>query len=133
MKLGEALIGRIKLHLTFGGRESRTNYWLQVFVSTSIVFLLLIILLITDIQTEIFSVSFIRPIFYLVFFFVLPSYFLLRFSALTSRRLHDIDMSAFGIFIGLIPLGIFYLFYLLLKKSDSVRNRFGPPNLSKHF
>ncbi len=133
MKTGESLIEKIQMHFTFSGRESRTNYWLQVFVSTLIVFLLFIILLIADIQTDIFSMTLIRPFFYLVFFFALPFYFFLRISALTSRRLHDIDMGAIGIIIVFIPLGIFYLFYLLLKKGESDRNRFGQPNLGKHF
>ncbi len=133
MKSGNSLYEKIKKHLTFDGRETRTNYWLQVFISILLVLLTNLILLISDFQTNVFSLPFIRALYFLSLFIFLPLYLIFRISALTSRRLHDIGMSAIGIFIGLIPFGVFYLFYLLLKKGDSDRNRFGEPNLGKHF
>jgi len=44
------------------------------------------------------------------------------------RRLHDIELSAWWVLLGLVPLvNLFFGLYVLLKPGDTGVNRFGPP------
>ncbi len=47
--------------------------------------------------------------------------------ALTFRRLHDTNRSAWWLLIALIPFGGFYLLYCYLQPGDAGENDYGPP------
>ena len=60
-------------------------------------------------------------------------YLLLCWIIIGMKRLHDINLSGWWVFIGLVPcLGILVLFILLgLVKGTVGTNRFGPPDTGK--
>jgi uncharacterized membrane protein YhaH (DUF805 family) len=93
-------------YATFEGRATRSEYWwfiLFIFISSTLAAL-------------------IDPTVYLIFFLLI----LIPNIACQVRRLHDINKSAWGLCISLVPLvGIIILFIWYLRKSYPEDNKYG--------
>jgi len=101
----------LKKYATFKGRATRSEYWYFVLFNTIIMFSLLAI-----------DINFLRsPILFSIYFLGV----FIPYLAVTVRRLHDIDESAWGLFILLIPyIGLIILFLYFLKDSKD-DNKYG--------
>lgn len=103
----------MKQYVDFGGRARRTEYWMYFLVY-------FLITLVCGVVEGVLSMpGTLTSIVALVH--LLPSI------AVTARRLHDTDRSAWWILISLIPLiGALVLLYFMVKSGDTSANRFGP-------
>lgn len=109
---GDAIAACLKRYAAFSGRASRTEYWYWVLFQT----LLLVVLATLD--AAFFSGRGVLTGFALVGF-VLPGV------AVTVRRLHDADYSAWVLLFMLVPaIGIFVLLILTCHASTAEPNRF---------
>lgn len=113
-----------KRYFDFKGRSSRSEYWLFfLFYTLAIIGTIIVDVLLFGAQTVVQPASSGGPITGL---FVLAS--LIPAFALSFRRLHDIDKSAWWVLIGLIPLiGAIVLLVFAVLPGTPGANRFGPP------
>ncbi len=120
-------------YIKFDGRASRSEFWffaLFNFVISSLLFVLDIALGTTytpEAAETAQSIGYISSI-YSIFVFI-PSL------ALTFRRLHDVNKSAWWLFVIFVPLvGIFIILYFYVKAGDGGNNRYGsnPLNTNDH-
>jgi uncharacterized membrane protein YhaH (DUF805 family) len=122
MNFGQAIKSGFSNYVTFSGRACRSEYWFWVLFSV-------IAALVTKaIDTAIFgynpSASPLNGIFELVTF--LPSL------AVSARRLHDIDRTAWWLLIALTGIGAILLVVWYCFKGTPGPNRFGPDPLPSH-
>jgi uncharacterized membrane protein YhaH (DUF805 family) len=109
----------LRQYATFRGRARRREYWMYLLVCLGLYLLLMLADVLTgtyDLETEggLLSGLFILGT-------LLPSL------AVTVRRLHDTDRSAWWLLISLIPLvGQALLLYFLIQEGDEGANEFGP-------
>lgn len=108
----------LKDYVTFSGRAPRVEYWMFVLGNLIIgIVLLLIGYAISGSFTE-------GPMNTLLNIYNLA--ILLPSLAVSARRLHDIDMSAWWLLLNLIPLlGALVLLYFFVQKGTEGENRFG--------
>ena len=112
MSFTQAVGSGFRRYVDFSGRSSRSEYWWWYLfvVIGAIVFIVLDALIGT------------APLFYLLFALatLLPTF------AVGVRRLHDIDKSAWGLLISLIPfIGGIVLIIWLATRGDYGDNRYG--------
>ena len=102
-------------YFTFKGRATRSEYWWSsLFYQISMVLLLAI-----DVA--------LKTGFYLTGLFYVMS--IIPFTSVMVRRFHDVNRSGWWFWIILVPIfGVFYFFYLLLKKSTPNENIYGEYN-----
>ncbi len=105
----------LRNYVTFTGRAARSEFWLFVlmnfFVTSFVSFLASIVYL--PVLLSIYSIAVFLP-----------------FLALSARRLHDTDRSAWWILIFLLPLiGFIVLLVFFIQKGSKKENRFGKPNI----
>jgi len=104
----------MKNYANFSGRAQRAEYWwftlVNVLVFCVLVFIDALILKCRElgVLTTIYQLA-----------IILPSL------GVTVRRFHDVGKSGLWLFLGLIPFGVIYLFYLTLKASDPGANQYG--------
>jgi uncharacterized membrane protein YhaH (DUF805 family) len=108
----------LKKYAQFHGRARRKEYWYFQMFTTGIV----IILVILDVGLGTFSdddaVGLLSGLYSLMVF--LPSL------AVSVRRLHDTDRSAWWLLVALIPvIGVFVLVYFMAQDSTPGQNRYG--------
>lgn len=118
MDFWQAIVSGFKNYVGFGGRACRSEYWYWVLA-------MIILSIITGIiDYAAFGDSEYGPvnsIFSLATF--LPSL------AMSFRRLHDIDRTAWWWLIAFTVIGIFVLIYWACVKGTAGPNRFGPDPL----
>lgn len=132
--IGEAARRFWKKYATFSGRASRSEYWWWMLISVGVSIVLQIIIAAgntgsTSSATGVVSatpgpIAFIGFILALVWGLaaIVPSL------ALTARRLHDVNMSAWMILIGLVPfLGGLALLVMTILPSNPQGQRFDRP------
>jgi uncharacterized membrane protein YhaH (DUF805 family) len=118
MNFGQAIASGFSHYVTFSGRAFRSEYWLWV-LFTVIGGLVTLTLDTAFFGYELGSASSpLTGIFNLIT--VLPSL------ALASRRLHDIDRTAWWLLIGLTVIGLILLIVWFCFKGTTGPNRFGP-------
>lgn len=101
-----------KKYATFSGRADRKEYWMFVLFN-SIIYVLL-----TFIDISINTGQFFTTIYSLVIF--------LPMIALTVRRLHDTNHSAWWMLINIIPIiGFIVMLVFAIKKGDIIDNEYG--------
>lgn len=101
----------IKNYCNFSGRARRREYWMFVLISAVIAFVLGII-------DEIVGIKLFTSLYSL--FILIPEL------SLTFRRLHDIDKSAWWLFIAFVPIvGAIILFVFSVKPGTVGTNRYG--------
>ena len=107
MNFGEAISSGFSNYATFKGRASRSEYWYwTLFVTlTSIVLQVLDIAMGALVLNSIFSLATLLP-----------------GIAVTVRRLHDVNKSGWWLLLVLTVIGIFVIFYWMVKKSDYGEN-----------
>lgn len=99
-------------YLDFEGRTSRKEFWMFMLYSIILYIGAVIADIILDIGA-IISLAFSLAI-------VLPSI------SITFRRLHDVNMSAWWILLGIIPfIGSLILLYFYIKPGDTGPNKYG--------
>ena len=112
MSFTQAIGSGFKRYVDFSGRSSRSEYWwwyLFVFIGAFVSIVLDALMGTT-------------PVLYLI----LIAAVILPQLAVTVRRLHDLDKSAWGLLIGLIPfIGAIVLLVWLVSSGDEGNNRYG--------
>ncbi|MFD1805540.1 DUF805 domain-containing protein [Pasteurella oralis] len=108
----------LKNYVTFSGRAGRKEFWMF----TLIQFIIIVLLFIVDINNGTYNsdveMGLLSGIYILLTF--LPTL------AVTARRLHDMNHSAWWLLLNLIPIGQIALLALCCAKSTPGTNRFGP-------
>lgn len=109
-------------YFEINGRASRRDYWM--FILFNLIFFVSLIILSKIISLVYFGLGILIlliPWFIYCFIVFIPSF------TVTIRRLHDINKSGLWYLINFIPFigGIWFLI-LLIKKSDSGENKYGP-------
>lgn len=106
-------------YATFKGRARRTEFWM-FYLITVLFFIAFVLLdlLIIELTNDAYLAGFLSLI-YSVFLF-------LPFIAVTARRLHDIDKSAWWLLLNFIPvIGGIILLILLIKPGTDAANKYG--------
>lgn len=96
----EAVKRCFKRYATFGGRANRVEYWMWM------LFVLI-------------AVSFVVVGWLMLPVVVIPTI------AVTTRRLHDVGKSGWWQLIVVVPLGLFWLIYLLCRRGSEEDNSYG--------
>jgi uncharacterized membrane protein YhaH (DUF805 family) len=113
----------LKKYAVFSGRASRSEYWWY----TLFYVIVLVVLAIVDVVTGLFHAE--------SGFGLLSGLFsiatLLPTVAVTVRRLHDTDRSAWWLLLFLVPLVGLLLLVLLARKGTEGDNRFGSDPLEE--
>jgi uncharacterized membrane protein YhaH (DUF805 family) len=105
-------LAALKKYAIFNGRSRRTEYWMFALIN----FLILLLLGAVELQTGIIGLSGVYALGVLI-----PGV------AVTVRRLHDTNRSAWWLLILLVPgLGALILLVFMLLEGGRARNRFGP-------
>jgi uncharacterized membrane protein YhaH (DUF805 family) len=117
----------LRRYAEFSGRSRRKEYWMFCLLNVLIgvfVGLVFVIGYYADMsQTQ--MTTWLEPILYLAGLVSLA--FLVPGIAVTFRRLHDTDRSAWNILWGLVPfIGGFVLLYFYISDGTEGPNRFGP-------
>ncbi len=109
----------LKKYSVFNGRAPRKEYWMFVLWNSIIVIALTIVISIIAVAINVPSVSAVIYLYYLAIF--LPSL------AVSVRRLHDTNHSAWWLLISLVPIiGIIVLIVFFVQDSKSGTNEYGP-------
>ena len=108
----------LRNYATFRGRAARSEYWYFALFTL----LVSLVLVLIDIAAfgytwDSFRLSPLMDLFNLAV--LLPSL------AVSARRLHDIDRSAWWMLIALTGIGVLLLLYWAARRGDGVANRFG--------
>jgi len=110
----------LKKYVDFNGRASRKEYWIFILITSAIIFGLFILSgLFADETGEPNSLIFILSA-AIMLLTLLPSL------AVTARRLHDTDKSAWWMLLLLVPLAGMVVTVFTLLKGNPGENRFGP-------
>lgn len=117
----------LKNYTNFTGRARRKEYWMFLLFHYLIIFLFTILI---ALSSETFSNSSEMDTFSIILVILLMLYFLgtiLPFLAVTARRLHDTDKSAWWYLICIIPyIGRFIIFIFTCMDSYGGTNKWGP-------
>jgi uncharacterized membrane protein YhaH (DUF805 family) len=101
----------------FSGRTSRSDFWKFCFIQF---FFILLFSILLDLQ---WPTKKSIEIIYLVFFYGT----LIQWFAITVRRLHDTDRSAWHLLVLLIPIvGVIGMIVYTIDESDEGDNKYGP-------
>ena len=120
----------LRRYAEFSGRSRRKEYWMFYLLNiligcfVGLVFLVGYYADMTQTQMD----TYLMPVVWLAMLWSLAT--LIPGLAVTFRRLHDTDRSAWNILWGLVPLvGGFILLYFYVTKGTDGPNRFGPDPL----
>lgn len=123
MGLAEAVALFFRKYAVFKGRSRRAEYWWVALVNF-VLFLFLNKIAESGFESD--PVNF-NGFYLLIFVFLL---LIVPLTALTVRRLHDVNLSGWFILVGLIPLvGAIFQIVLGVTPGTSGSNRFGPDPL----
>ena len=119
----------------YTGRASRKEYWMtvlwsviSVFVSAGVVLILKLPMGLPFFVQEVILGWLFYIILIMIVLFVIWSF--LVFLALGVRRIHDIGLSGWWIFIDLIPvIGVIVIFIFTVIKGNAGDNKYGPDPL----
>ena len=106
MTLGQAISECFSKYAKFDGRASRSEYWWFM------LFIFLVSCAAASMNDTVYGV--------VAFALLLPHF------AVASRRLHDLDKSAWWLLLGLVPLANLLLIVWFCMKCTYAVNRFGP-------
>ena len=123
MPFMDAMKSGLRNSFTMSGRASRSEYWFWVL--GGVVFQ--ITMMVGAIILGIMEIPVLPGLMMLVPFLLVPGSI-----TLVVRRLHDVGMSGWMWFVGLIPLlGAIYLIYLFVQEGDMEENMYGsvPTNM----
>lgn len=117
MQFGHAISSGFQRSVDFTGRSSRSEYWWWTLFNV-------IVLGLAEVLISVASTEHPGPAF--VFYLILNLAFLLPSLAVTVRRLHDLDRSAWWMLIAIVPLvGAILLIVWFCTKGSEGSNRFG--------
>ena len=108
----------------FSGRSMRSEYW-NFFVFVSILYIVAEYL-----DVKIAGVPYLDYYGFGTLIIILTIVTIVPETAVSIRRLHDINKSAWWLLLALTVIGIIPLIYWVCKKSDEKENRFGKNPLS---
>ncbi|HVQ09032.1 MAG TPA: DUF805 domain-containing protein [Allosphingosinicella sp.] len=115
----------LRRYADFSGRSRRKEYWmfvlLQLLVGAAVGLLALLLGNTTTTRDQMTMV--LNPVLVLAGLFSL--FCLIPGLAVTIRRLHDTDRSAWNLLWALVPVGAFVLLYFYIDEGDPGPNRFG--------
>ena len=109
-----------KKYADFNGRARRKEYWMFYLVAILTCVCLGLLAAILGSIADFLSIIFVLLLVIFLCAVVLPVI------AAVTRRLHDVGKSGWFQLIQLIPLGGFYLLYLMVKDGDAGPNQYGP-------
>lgn len=121
MSFGEAVRAGFRNWSDFGGRASRTEYWLWTLAMIGIYLLLTVVVAAAD--SSILALALVAWV--VIVFIPTLSIFV--------RRLHDVGRSGWWWLIGIIPFGSFVLLVFTFLDSTPGPNRWGPPPRGSSF
>lgn len=107
----------LKKYAVFSGRARRKEYWMFVLMNGVIGLVIAIIQQLLNLSNE-FGVGVLSSVYSLLV--LIPGI------AVTVRRLHDTNRSAWWLLLALIPLANIAVFIFLILDSKDEGNRFGP-------
>lgn len=114
MSFTGALTHSLSQSTTFSGRASRFEFWSFMLFYVWVWFLMFALL---------FCIPVLAPLFLLCALSAI-----LPMLAVTVRRLHDIDRSAYWMLLSFVPvIGSYALSWMLTCPGDPVPNTYGPP------
>ncbi len=111
MSFGEAVSSGLRNYVNFEGRAVRAEYWYWV------LFVVLVSLVASFADAMVGTVVVISTIASLIL--LLPGI------AVAVRRLHDSGKTGWNMLWGLLPFGVFYVLYLMLRPSTTGENAYG--------
>ena len=121
MTFTEAVSTVLNKYATFDGRAARSEYWWWV-----------LFIILVQVVTNILDAMIFAPILGLVSGSAQPLSLLVSLAllipglAVSFRRMHDIDKSAWWLLVAFIPIvGILVLIYFFIQKGTSGSNQFG--------
>lgn len=106
MTLGQSLSVCFSKYVNFDGRAGRSEYWWFM------LFIFLVSCAAASINDTVYGV--------VAFALLLPHL------AVASRRLHDLDKSAWWLLLGFVPIANLLLIVWFCMKGTDTANRFGP-------
>jgi len=112
----------LRKYAVFSGRARRKEYWL---------FALLAIVANVIITTLSLLAPFLGETFFLVLVLAYLGGFLVPTFAVMVRRLHDLDKSAWWLFLGIVPIANLLLIVWFCSKGTAGENRFGSDPLEE--
>ncbi|WP_019962408.1 DUF805 domain-containing protein [Woodsholea maritima] len=115
-------------YFDFKGRARRLEFWTFLLVDLLIYFAIIGAMVYLSIIEQAGqsgqSVNAIKSILVLLFFIYFVAFFIPRL-AVSVRRLHDVGLTGWLIFLGFIPFGGFVLLIIMLQDSQ-MDNKYGP-------
>lgn len=123
MSLMDAMKSGFKNSFSLSGRASRSEYWFWVL--GGVVFQ--IVMLVGAVILGVMDIPVLPALMALAPILLVPGSI-----TLVVRRLHDVGMSCWMFFVGLVPLiGAIYLIYLFVQEGDMGENAYGavPTNM----
>jgi len=123
MSLMDAMKSGFKNSFSLSGRASRSEYWFWVL--GGVVFQ--IVMLVGAVILGVMDIPVLPGLMALAPILLVPGSI-----TLVVRRLHDVGMSGWMFFVGLVPLiGAIYLIYLFVQEGDMGENAYGavPTNM----
>jgi len=123
MSLMDAMKSGFKNSFSLSGRASRSEYWFWVL--GGVVFQ--IVMLVGAVILGVMDIPVLPALMALAPILLVPGSI-----TLVVRRLHDVGMSGWMFFVGLVPLiGAIYLIYLFVQEGDMGENAYGavPTNM----
>ena len=123
MSLMDAMKSGFKNSFSLSGRASRSEYWFWVL--GGVVFQ--IVMLVGAVVLGVMDIPVLPALMALAPILLVPGSI-----TLVVRRLHDVGMSGWMFFVGLVPLiGAIYLIYLFVQEGDMGENAYGavPTNM----
>ena len=108
----------------FSGRSMRSEYWNYT------VFIIVLSFVVDFLDVKIAGVSYLDYYGFGTLSIILTIVTIVPSTAVSIRRLHDINKSGWWLLLALTVIGIIPLIYWVCKKSDEKENRFGKNPLS---
>ena len=108
----------------FSGRSMRSEYW------NFAVFIIVLTIVADYLDAKIAGVSYLDYYGFGTLSIILTIVTIVPSTAVSIRRLHDINKSGWWLLLALTVIGIIPLIYWACKKSDEKENRFGKNPLS---
>ncbi len=108
----------------FSGRSMRSEYW------NFAVFIIVLTIVADYLDAKIAGVSYLDYYGFGTLSIILTIVTIVPSTAVSIRRLHDINKSGWWLLLALTVIGIIPLIYWVCKKSDEKENRFGKNPLS---
>ena len=123
MSLMDAMKSGFKNSFSLSGRASRSEYWFWVLGGS----VFQIVMLVGAVILGVMDIPVLPALMAFAPILLLPGSI-----TLVVRRLHDVGMSGWMFFVGLVPLiGAIYLIYLFVQEGDMGENAYGavPTNM----